>query len=393
MNEKQKPSIRFKGFTEAWKQRKVIEMFEVTRGYVLAATLTEANRTDETPYPIYSSQTRDNGLMGYYKDYLYEDAITWTTDGANAGTVNYRAGKFYCTNVCGVLLSNEVKANQMIAEALNNVAKRYVSYVGNPKLMNNVMADIEIQIPVQSKEREQISHFLATLDCLIILHQRKYDKLVNVKKSMLEKMFPRDEKNVPEIRFSGFTEAWEQRKLGEIAGRTYGGGTPSTSRPEYWNGNIPWIQSSNLTEYELFNSNIQKYITNEGLAKSAAQLIPSNSIAVVSHVGVGKLVFMPFHYTTSQDFISLSELKAEPIFICYSVYKRLQNDIHIVQGSAIKGITKDDLLSKEILLPNEPEQNKIAKYFSNLDHLIILRQREVEKLQNIKKSCLEKMFI
>ena len=207
MNEKQKPSIRFKGFTEAWEQRKVIEMFEVTRGYVLAATLTEANRTDKTPYPIYSSQTRDNGLMGYYKDYLYEDAITWTTDGANAGTVNYRAGKFYCTNVCGVLLSNEVKANQMIAEALNNVAKRYVSYVGNPKLMNNVMADIEIQIPVQSKEREQISHFLATLDCLIILHQRKYDKLVNVKKSMLEKMFPRDEKNVPEIRFSGFTEA------------------------------------------------------------------------------------------------------------------------------------------------------------------------------------------
>jgi restriction endonuclease S subunit len=74
-------------------------MFKVTRGYVLAATLTEEKKSEEMKYPVYSSQTKDNGLMGYYKDYLYEDAITWTTDGANAGTVNFRAGKFYCTNV------------------------------------------------------------------------------------------------------------------------------------------------------------------------------------------------------------------------------------------------------------------------------------------------------
>ena len=167
------PAIRFKGFSDAWEQRKVSELFRVTRGYVLAATQTETTKTDEKPYPVYSSQTKDKGLMGYYKDYLYEDAITWTTDGANAGTVNYRAGKFYCTNVCGVLLSNEVKANQMIAEALNSVAKGYVSYVGNPKLMNNVMADIVIQIPTQAEEREQLSSFFAKLDNLITLHQRK----------------------------------------------------------------------------------------------------------------------------------------------------------------------------------------------------------------------------
>lgn len=133
--------------------------------------MTEPAKTDEMPYPVYSSQTKDNGLMGYYKDYLYEDAITWTTDGANAGTVNYRAGKFYCTNVCGVLLSNEVTANQMIAEALNNVAKGYVSYVGNPKLMNNVMADIEIMIPTHAEEREKLSVFFRNLDTLITLHQ------------------------------------------------------------------------------------------------------------------------------------------------------------------------------------------------------------------------------
>ena len=183
------PEIRFAGFTDAWEQRKVSELFRVTRGYVLAATKTETTKTDEKPYPVYSSQTKDKGLMGYYKDYLYEDAITWTTDGANAGTVNYRAGKFYCTNVCGVLLSNEVKANQMIAEALNRVAKVYVSYVGNPKLMNNVMADIVIQIPTQAEEREQLSSFFAKLDNLITLHQRKLQKLQECKKALLEKMF------------------------------------------------------------------------------------------------------------------------------------------------------------------------------------------------------------
>ena len=160
-------------YTSSWEQRKVSDMFKVTRGYVLAATLTNDTKSDEMPYPVYSSQTKDFGLMGYYRDYLYENSITWTTDGANAGTVNYRAGKFYCTNVCGVLLSDKVNASQMIAEALNNVAKGYVSYVGNPKLMNNVMSDIEIMIPVSPMEQKRISDYFATLDHLITLHQRK----------------------------------------------------------------------------------------------------------------------------------------------------------------------------------------------------------------------------
>ena len=183
------PEIRFKGFSDAWEQCKVSEMFKVTRGYVLAATITEENKSDEMPYPVYSSQTKANGLMGYYKDYLYEDAITWTTDGANAGTVNYRAGKFYCTNVCGVLLSDNVKANQMIAEALNKVAKGYVSYVGNPKLMNNVMADIKINVPISTAEQEKIGKLFSFIDHLITLHQRKVEKLQNMKKACLEKMF------------------------------------------------------------------------------------------------------------------------------------------------------------------------------------------------------------
>ena len=188
-NGKKVPEIRFDGFTNDWEQRKVSDMFKVARGYVLPATDTSQEMTDEIPYPVYSSQTKDNGLMGYYSDYLYEDAITWTTDGANAGTVNFRAGKFYCTNVCGVLLSDKIETNKVIAEALNNVAKRYVSYVGNPKLMNNVMADIQIAVPTSQKERDRISSYFSYLDHLITLHQHKCDELQNLKKYMLQNMF------------------------------------------------------------------------------------------------------------------------------------------------------------------------------------------------------------
>lgn len=183
------PEIRFAEFTDPWEQRKVSDMFKITRGYVLAVTLTRNNPSAEMPYPVYSSQTKDRGLLGYYKDYLYEEAITWTTDGANAGTVNYRTGKFYCTNVCGVLLSDKVKASKMVAEALNMVTKGYVSYVGNPKLMNNIMADIEIKIPIELKEQEKISKFFEAIDDLITLHQRKLEKLQHIKKACLEKMF------------------------------------------------------------------------------------------------------------------------------------------------------------------------------------------------------------
>lgn len=156
-----------------WEQRKVSDMFKITRGNVLPVTMTAESQSDEKPYPVYSSQTKEQGLMGYYKEYLFEDAITWTTDGANAGTVNYRSGKFYCTNVCGVLLSDNNKANQMVSEALNRVSKSYVSYVGNPKLMNNVMADIEIKVPCSSIEQEKIGKYFEQLDNLITLHQEK----------------------------------------------------------------------------------------------------------------------------------------------------------------------------------------------------------------------------
>lgn len=183
------PEIRFKGFENPWIQKEINELFKITRGEVLAATETSQVKTGFMTYPVYSSQTKNNGLMGYYNDYLFENAITWTTDGANAGTVKYRKGKFYSTNVNGVLLSGEGYANQAIAESINRIAWKHVSYVGNPKLMNNVMSKINIYISDSLEEQQLISDYLNTFDTFISLQQQKIDKFKNIKKACLDKMF------------------------------------------------------------------------------------------------------------------------------------------------------------------------------------------------------------
>lgn len=194
------------------------------------------------------------------------------------------------------------------------------------------------------------------------------------------------------IRFKGYTEDWEQRKLGEIAAETYGGGTPKTSNEGFWKGNIPWIQSSDLIDECLFDVKPRKCISQEAVSKSATKLVPQNSIAIVTRVGVGKLAFMPFSYATSQDFLSLSGLKTNPEFTVYALYKMMQLVSNEVQGTSIKGVTKDELLAKKIMIPCCNEQKKIGVYLHNLDHLITLHQRKYDETKKLKKCMLQKMF-
>lgn len=172
-----------------WEEKQVKDLFKVTRGDVLAMSLVSDEIENDHIYPVYSSQTKNRGLAGYYNEYLFEDAITWTTDGAGAGDVNFREGKFYCTNVCGVLLSEEGYANLFIAELLNSVSRKYVSYVGNPKLMNNVMAEISIIIPASVQEQKKISDFLKSLNLRIKQLEIEISKIENWKKGLLQKMF------------------------------------------------------------------------------------------------------------------------------------------------------------------------------------------------------------
>ena len=183
------PRIRPIHFKEPWNQDKINNIFKVTRGQVLSATLVSEVKTDIKKYPVYSSQTKNNGLLGYFDKFLFEDAITWTTDGANAGTVNFRKGKFYSTNVNGVLISKDKYANQLIAEIINRIAWKYVSKVGNPKLMNNVMSDIKICVPLNYDEQNIMSLLLQNLDDFLNLNNQKIIQIKTVKKSLLRKMF------------------------------------------------------------------------------------------------------------------------------------------------------------------------------------------------------------
>ena len=297
------------------------------------------------PYPVYSSQTKDNGLMGYYKDYLYEDAITWTTDGANAGTVNYRAGKFYCTNVCGVLLSNEVTANQMIAEALNNVAKGYVSYVGNPKLMNNVMADIEIMIPTHAEEREKLSVFFRNLDNLITLHQREFAFLCKEKSK----------------KFRYIKNAWEQRKVREVTDR-------------YDNLRIPVAASlrvAGTTPYYGANG-IQDYVdgyTHDG------------EFILVAEDGANDLKNYPVKCVKGRIWVNNHAHVLQGKYDCadnqFLAYAISQADIEsLLVGGGRAKLNAETLMGIDLLLPNKAEQIRIGKYLAQLDNLITLHQRK-----------------
>ena len=174
--------------------------------------------------------------------------------------------------------------------------------------------------------------------------------------------------------------SWEQRKVKDIAENTYGGGTPQTSIDSYWNGEIPWIQSQDIIENQLFNVEPRKHISEEAISKSATKLVPKNSIAIVTRVGVGKLAFMPFSYCTSQDFLSLSGIQIDEKYATYSIYQMLQKEKQNVQGTSIKGITIEEMLSKKIPVPcNSDEQGAIGAFFHNLDTLITLHQREPPK--------------
>ena len=171
-----------------WQDKRLGEVFTLTRGNVLATANVRKEKNLEYKFPVYSSQTKQKGLLGYYNDYLFEDSLTWTTDGANAGEVNFRKGKFYCTNVCGVMINKKGYCNYCVAEMLNGVTKKYVSYVGNPKLMNNVIAKITIPLP-SLPEQKKIADFLSALDEKIDGITAQITQAENFKKFLMQKMF------------------------------------------------------------------------------------------------------------------------------------------------------------------------------------------------------------
>ena len=256
------------------------------------------------------------------------------------------------------------------------------------------LKETKVSMPEILEEQKKIGSFFKLLDETITLHHDAIQCQQALKKGLLQQLFPAQGQSVPELRFSDFNEEWEQRKLDSISEKTYGGGTPKTSIKEYWQGNFPWIQSSDLKNDVLDNVEPVKFITENAIEKSAVKKVPRDSIAIVTRVGVGKLALIPFSYGTSQDFLSLSKLNIDENFAVFSLYNLLKRELYNIQGTSIKGITKMDLLNKQIYISLEmEEQIKIGNFFKTLDNTIALHQQSLSNLKKLKQSLLQKMFI
>ena len=406
------PKIRFKGFTDDWEQRKLGEIVE---------RVTRKNQSLQSQLPLtisaqfglidqnefFDKRIASKDVSGYYLIKNGEFAYNKSTSvdapwGAIKRLDRYEMGVLSTLYIV-FRIRDSIKTNSdyIVTYYDTNIWHKEVKAIAaegarNHGLLNITPSDFfetVIALPKDFEEQQKIGEYFSNLDNLITLHQRKCEQTKELKKFMLQKMFPKKGEKNPEIRFPGFTDDWEQRKLGEVADKTYGGGTPKTSIEEYWQGNIPWIQSQDLSENKVFGVEPRKYINQKAIENSATKIIPKNSIAIITRVGVGKLALMPISYCTSQDFLSLSSLKINELYATYVIYKMLQIEKEKVQGTSIKGITSAELLSKKIDVPIKyAEQQKVGEYFSNLDCLITLHQRKCEQLKELKKFMLQYMF-
>ena len=238
----------------------------------------------------------------------------------------------------------------------------------------------EIQIPYTSlNEQRKIGQFFTHLDRLITLHQRKYDKLTKVKKAMLEKMFPKNGSLYPEIRFKGFTDAWEQREVSNVA-MISTGGTPSTAINEYWNPKqVPWLSSGEV--HKKYITYTDDKISNEGLNHSSARMIKQNSV-LIALAGQGKtrgtVAINRISLSTNQSIAAMTFAPDIcPEFVFSNLESRYDELRKVSSGDGTRGGLNKQLVS-EIQIPYTSlnEQRKIGQFFTHLDRLITLHQRK-----------------
>ena len=256
-------------------------------------------------------------------------------------------------------------------------------------LYSSQLKDLKINKP-SKEEQTKIASFLSNVDEKISQLTKKHELLSQYKQGMMQKLFSQ------QIRFraddgSEFGE-WETTTLGQT-GKFIGGGTPSKENSEFWEGSIPWISSSDLTEESIFKINITRFISQNALNQSATKLVPANSILIVSRVGVGKVAITPNEICTSQDFTSLTLHKGSSIFFAYLIKSLTPYLLEMNQGTSIKGFIKDDLANLELKIPCIEEQTKIANFLSAIDQKIEVVAQQIEQAKTWKKGLLQQMFI
>ena len=406
-NEK-KPALRFKGFTDPWEQRKLGDAFErVVRKNTnnesrLPLTISaQDGLVDQITY--FNNRVASRDVSNYYLVYNGEFAYNKSTsDGYPFGAVKrldwYEKGVLSTLYIVFALKHPEKDDSDFMTVFYDTdrwhrgVAERAAEGARNHGLLNisaDDFFDIDTTMPEDKVEQEKIGRLLKKLDTLITLHQRKYEKLVNIKKSMLDKMFPKNGASVPEIRFKGFTDLWEQRKLKEL-----------------------YFQ---LTERNTDLLPYQKTLSVATMSfKTDGNGAADTSLANYKRLRTGDIAFeghtsKEFRYgrfvlndvgdgIMSPRFSALRPLHEMPInfWKYYIHYEPIMRKVLVNStkaGTMMNELVINDFLQGSILVPSMTEQQAIGRFFKQLDTLITLHQRKLEKLQNIKKSCLEKMFV
>ncbi len=412
MENELKPRIRFKGFTEAWEQRKLGDL-----GDFKSNGVNKLSKPDEIPVNLLN-------YMDVYKRRELNNKMTFelmqvTAKPNQLTDNNVLKGDVFFTPTSET--ADDIGHCMAIKETLNNTVYsyhliRYRPYQGSFYLtypnyafetikVRNKMSlmaqgvqrfvlsksqfeSIEISYTVLG-EQKKIADFLTNIDNLITLHQRKYEKLQCVKMGLLKKMFPAEDKDKPEIRFNGFTEAWEQRKLIEL-GKIETGNTPSTSISKYYcEEGLPWITPTDIISN--LTTKTERTLSAEGA--KVARVIPANSVLCTCIASIGKNTFSPVKCAFNQQINALTpNNNQDPYFMHTDSYHWSETMKKGAGGLTFQIVNKTEFSNILTNVPCKEEQVKIGELFKNLDNLITLHQRKCEKLKNIKKALLEKMF-
>lgn len=406
MKDRKKPAIRFKGFTEDWEHRKLSELcFLVTKGTtpldkssIGTVNFVKIESIDEVSGEIKIMQKiTDEEHNGYLRrsqlkkgDILFSIAgtlgrVTAVKSGILPANTNQALAIIRLKSGCLQYIKTYLKG-----KAVADFIKENPTIGAQPNLSLEQVGNLEISLPTEN-EQKFIGAYFQHLNNLITLHQRKYDKLVNVKKSMLEKIFPKNGESIPDIRFSGFTEDWEQRKFADVVQIERGGSPrPIDAYTTDSSSGLNWVKIGDApTQGHYITKTVEK-IKPEGLSKTRevhpGDLILSNSMSFGKPyiMGIdGWLLIRNINNTFDLTF--LCHLLGTPQML--GQYKSL------AAGSTVNNLNKELVGNTVVTIPEIDEQRVLGQYLERLDHLITLHQRKLEKLKNIKKSCLEKMFI
>lgn len=373
------PKLRFKEFDGDWSAQKYKDVLTIKYGK-------DHKLLEDGEIPVYGT----GGLMRYVNQYLYDGESILIGRKGTIDQPKYVNEKFWTVDT---LFYSEIKQDIyplfIYQHALQVNWLGLNEATGVPSLNTTSINNIDIYLPSKI-EQTKIASFLSAIDEKISQLTQKHELLCQYKQGMMQKLFSQ------QIRFksddgSEFGE-WEETTLGQT-GKFIGGGTPSKENNKFWDGSIPWISSSDLTEESIFKINITRYISSDGLNQSATKLVPANSILIVSRVGVGKVAITPHEICTSQDFTSLALTDGNSIFFAYLIKSLTPYLFEMNQGTSIKGFVKEDLSNLEISIPCLEEQTKIANFLSAIDQKIEVVVQQIEQAKQWKKSLLQQMFV